>query len=460
MDFVRIEPETKGKKVVLIFDDLERSNIPVDDLLGCINEYCENSHINTIVVANEEKINNNKENSKYSELKEKIVQRTIYYSPDYSTIVSNIIESTIYETDKIAKDYKAFLKENREGISELFSGPVIESNQQISQKRFEISTQGHENGKNGESSTYRPHNIRSLKCALQDFKRIYILPTDHQVDNKKKWLFTYISYVLCFRSGWIPQNTDIVFDSKISELYFGFYDNRYITNGIKQWVKSGEWNQTIIDKEFVYIIDRDKAVEPVDKVRMGCLLDLDEDDLQSGFPLLLDNAYSGELELDDYVNLICNSILGRRYSIPIPDIDWGKIRIGIDKKIAKMVEFPENQLHHRLIIGNENKKYLLPEEQSTYMVISEFWNSDTLTFEKNKWLYINLISKKGFEGLLQVESKKFNKFDKDMAKATAEGFKRTLNAEKSSFINQFKRMWVSNMCTIEYVHTRLCVRYI
>lgn len=38
------------KKVILIFDDLERTDIPTSDLLGCINDYCENLHINTIVV--------------------------------------------------------------------------------------------------------------------------------------------------------------------------------------------------------------------------------------------------------------------------------------------------------------------------------------------------------------------------------------------------------------------------
>ena len=30
------------KKVILVFDDLERSNISSTDLLGCINDYCEN----------------------------------------------------------------------------------------------------------------------------------------------------------------------------------------------------------------------------------------------------------------------------------------------------------------------------------------------------------------------------------------------------------------------------------
>ena len=45
-----------SKKVILVFDDLERSTLDEVAVLGCINEYCENKHIKTIIVANEEKI--------------------------------------------------------------------------------------------------------------------------------------------------------------------------------------------------------------------------------------------------------------------------------------------------------------------------------------------------------------------------------------------------------------------
>ena len=50
IDFVSIKSQIGDKKVILIFDDLERANLSVIDLLGCINEYCENMHINTIKV--------------------------------------------------------------------------------------------------------------------------------------------------------------------------------------------------------------------------------------------------------------------------------------------------------------------------------------------------------------------------------------------------------------------------
>ena len=55
VNFVPISSRIFGNKVILVFDDLERTNIPCIDLLGCINDYCENQSFNTIIVANEKK---------------------------------------------------------------------------------------------------------------------------------------------------------------------------------------------------------------------------------------------------------------------------------------------------------------------------------------------------------------------------------------------------------------------
>ena len=84
---------------ILVFDDLERSNISSTDLLGCINDYCENQSFNTIIVANEEKIKDSADNKlSYREIKEKIVQRVISFVPDYGEVVSNSIESESEES--------------------------------------------------------------------------------------------------------------------------------------------------------------------------------------------------------------------------------------------------------------------------------------------------------------------------------------------------------------------------
>ena len=109
MDLVNLMPISNRvfeKKVILVFDDLERTNISYTDLLGCINDYCENQGFNTIIVANEEKIEDKSDDGlSYLEIKEKIVQRVIPFVPDYEEVVANSIESM-----SCGIEYKGLLK--------------------------------------------------------------------------------------------------------------------------------------------------------------------------------------------------------------------------------------------------------------------------------------------------------------------------------------------------------------
>ena len=118
VNFVPISNRILEKKVILVFDDLERTNISCADLLGCINDYCENQGFNTIIVANEEKIKDRSDNElSYREIKEKIVQRVIPFAPDYEEVVSNSIESMF-----CGIEYKRFLKRNKELLVKILSG--------------------------------------------------------------------------------------------------------------------------------------------------------------------------------------------------------------------------------------------------------------------------------------------------------------------------------------------------
>lgn len=122
LDFVKIENEIGNKKVVLIFDDLERACISTTDLLGCINDYCENLGFSTIIVANEDKIQKGDGNNiEYNEIKEKIVQRTVQHHPEYRSVVISVIKNMKFESDL----YKSFLKEYIDEIITIFSGKTM-----------------------------------------------------------------------------------------------------------------------------------------------------------------------------------------------------------------------------------------------------------------------------------------------------------------------------------------------
>ncbi|AHG74441.1 hypothetical protein X781_22970 [Mannheimia sp. USDA-ARS-USMARC-1261] len=75
-DFSKINPlENRDyKELVFVFDDLERTGIPLTEILGFINLLCEQSNSKVIVVSNEKEIS---EDKIYNKFKEKLVGKTL-----------------------------------------------------------------------------------------------------------------------------------------------------------------------------------------------------------------------------------------------------------------------------------------------------------------------------------------------------------------------------------------------
>ncbi|MCH5235885.1 MAG: AAA family ATPase [Muribaculaceae bacterium] len=80
---------------VIIIDDLERisSKIPINEVLGFINQLVENKHFKVIIIANEEHLKRVKENeSDLLEIyKEKVVEKSVAYTPDIKQIYLSLI---------------------------------------------------------------------------------------------------------------------------------------------------------------------------------------------------------------------------------------------------------------------------------------------------------------------------------------------------------------------------------
>lgn len=51
-----------GEDTVLIFDDLERAKINVNELLGFINGFVEHQHLKTIIICNEQELEDSLDN--------------------------------------------------------------------------------------------------------------------------------------------------------------------------------------------------------------------------------------------------------------------------------------------------------------------------------------------------------------------------------------------------------------
>ncbi len=164
---------------VLCFDDLERANVDVIDILGYINNFVEHDHMKTIIICNEKELatkmksenlemktfiatylldkqgelNNNdlpmvekikdriekvfERTNDYERIKEKLIGETFEYAPKFDYIINGILMR--YES------YPSFLKFLRENSSYIMA-------------TFKRSG---------------TRNLRILKQALNDFKKIY-----------------------------------------------------------------------------------------------------------------------------------------------------------------------------------------------------------------------------------------------------------------------------------------------
>lgn len=210
---ISISNTFNDKTIVLVFDDLERTDVPMKNVLGCINDYVENQHFNTIIVANEKTIREQEdekspENDKkisYAEIKEKVVERQLAFQNAPSEIVAAIIEDESKNTG-----YHSFLIPLRSTLVELFGS--------------------------GEKKDEKPHNIRSLKAAIRSFKRVYDKLIEFGIDprTEPQWLYSYVTYTMVYKKGGLEQKENLLDSERVKALYPGFYSSAFYTSKYKR----------------------------------------------------------------------------------------------------------------------------------------------------------------------------------------------------------------------------------
>lgn len=105
-----------GNKV-LVFDDLERCNIPVAKVFGYINSFVEHKSKKVILIANDEEIEGGlseeekKQGSKYHQIKEKVIGKTFKIETDIPTVLDSLIEENAHTSKAILLVRKKLLLE-------------------------------------------------------------------------------------------------------------------------------------------------------------------------------------------------------------------------------------------------------------------------------------------------------------------------------------------------------------
>jgi len=106
------------KNKVLIFDDLERSNLEIDQVLGYINNFIEHDGLHVILIANENEIDKkytDDQKNRYRLIKEKVIGRTFHVNYDLDSALNLFIDNIKDEQLKI------FLEKRKQLIKEIFN---------------------------------------------------------------------------------------------------------------------------------------------------------------------------------------------------------------------------------------------------------------------------------------------------------------------------------------------------
>lgn len=151
------------KQVIIVLDDLERfdDKITETEILGFINNLSENIGLKVIVIANEEYLNSNKR--KFGAFKEKVVEKTLYYSPNIPAIAKEMIAS-LKDTE-----FKEFIDSSSLISSSFDPEGSVSPKDKTRVKQYLESLS----------------NLRTLKFAINHFNRIFTLVKEYAVSQEK-----------------------------------------------------------------------------------------------------------------------------------------------------------------------------------------------------------------------------------------------------------------------------------
>lgn len=380
--FIPIENEigigSQKRRLVLVFDDFERSEIKTKELLGTINEYVEAKKIKTVLVASEEKIIDDD----YKEFKEKVIFRTVKLVPNYAEIIHEIIQK--YEETQ--SGYKEFLAKQEASILQLF----IESDS---------------------------GNLRALRCWLIDFERVFSCLQTIFYDETiaSRILYSFGAIVFEYKAGEYKAGKYgyLSSDSKLEKKYSSFEIRGSKLAALQRWITEGEWNETAFCEEYAQrFAQTDMSAE--DKCLYWPFWDLNDTIVENGFPVLLEKAYNGELSCGLLMKLISKIALSRNCNTFMPQtVDYSKIEKGLDARIEKIInnEITEPELH--TFITNEEMDGFNDQEKKLYKRIYNV-GDQMVSYWQNRRSFIESVTAGDASAIRPLKNQYYVSFDSEM----------------------------------------------
>ena len=324
---------------VLCFDDLERANVDVIDILGYINNFVEHDHIKTIIICNEKELSTKLKSSNlemktfiatylldkqgdldkndkpmvekirdkieyvfdkandYERIKEKLIGETFEYAPQFEYIINGILMR--YENDP---DLIRFLRENTKLIVNTF----------------------HKSG---------TRNLRILKHALNDFKKIYEMVNKSYPNTNYRVMQTMLIFTIAIsfeiKAGKITKDkfiniadneeykavlvsSRVLMDNR--QFYIKEFDNNYYYNFkaeyrffkfIEYYVRTRIFNMKIFKNDMEAIINTVdiEKLPGYKRLLTEEYWKIPDDQFDSVIREIMDNIKAGDIELINIVKL-------------------------------------------------------------------------------------------------------------------------------------------------------------
>ena len=208
---------------VLCFDDLERANVDVIDILGYINNFVEHDHIKTILICNEKELSTK---LKSSNLEMKTFIATYILDKENGLLnsdkpmVEKIKEKIEYVFDK-ANDYER-IKEKLIGetfdyapkFNYIIDGLLMRYGNNQDLMRF---LREHTNLITSTFVKSGTRNLRILKHALNDFSKVYEIVNRYYPNTKLRVLQTMLIFTIAIsfeiKAGKITKDKFVTIDS-------------------------------------------------------------------------------------------------------------------------------------------------------------------------------------------------------------------------------------------------------
>ncbi len=240
---------------VLCFDDLERANVDVIDILGYINNFVEHDHIKTIIICNEKELST-KLKSNNIEMKTFIATYLLDKESKLLTTDKPMVEKikdTIEDVFDKANDYERIKEkligetfEYRPEFAYIINGILMRYEKYPDLIRFLKSNTGLITSTFEKSGT---RNLRILKHALADFKKVFDMVNNSYPNTNNRILQTMLIFTIAIsfeiKAGKITKDKfinvkdneeykSIVVSSRIfmdnRQFYIKEFDNNYYYN--------------------------------------------------------------------------------------------------------------------------------------------------------------------------------------------------------------------------------------